>query len=192
MSTPLADLVQQVQQHFPNIRLSALEPAVNQPAIAFVNASHRQGRGHVYQIQIQPDALPFTNQEVFDFAQWVTQLPSRPKHPIDEKPWPAVLTLPEILLRADQTTRLIFQTALAGALPDVTPKKLLIAHYANLLLEHQAAMNELIRFRLLGAALALDRCIAEILYRALWATRCASEEDAQKVLDDRFDFPKKR
>ena len=35
-----------------------------------------------------------------------------------------------------------------------------------------------------GAALALDRCIAEILYRALWATRHASEEDAQKILDD--------
>jgi hypothetical protein len=57
-------------------------------------------------------------------------------------------------------------------------------------MEHQEAIVLLARKGLYGSALALVRCVYEILYRAAWIYSCVKPREITQIWEGRFDFPK--
>jgi hypothetical protein len=74
---------------------------------------------------------------------------------------------------------------------DVHDKKIyLLTGYFNIVIEHHAAIDLLIKEGLFVSAFALVRPLAETVYRAAWVNACATPQQLEQlVTDDDFGFP---
>jgi hypothetical protein len=97
--------------------------------------------------------------------------------------------LSELLDRADAATREV-RDAIVGPVTIVDYRSQILLAYVSVAIEHQEAIVLLTRNRLYGSALALVRCVYEILYRAAWVHSCAQPREAAQIWDGKFDFPK--
>ncbi len=67
----------------------------------------------------------------------------------------------------------------------------LLAAYLDIVIEHHAAIDLLVKNERFGSAFALLRPVAETIYRSAWVNACATSQQLdQLVEDDNFDFPK--
>jgi hypothetical protein len=75
---------------------------------------------------------------------------------------------------------------------DLSKKKIyLLTAYFDIVIEHHAAIELLIKEGLFGSAFALVRTVAETVYRAAWVNACASPQQLEQlVANDDFEFPK--
>jgi hypothetical protein len=83
--------------------------------------------------------------------------------------------------------QVIFSAPFDGAI--VTHKLLYLAGTLDVALEHQSAINLLIRNHHPGSAMSLVRPILEAMYKGTWAIAHATEGDAEKMRRDAFDWP---
>jgi uncharacterized protein DUF6988 len=103
----------------------------------------------------------------------------------------AGMTFTESLGIADATNREMWETIYRAPFDGsiVTHKTLYLIGLIDLALEHQAAINLLIRQKHPGSAMALVRSVIEAMYKGAWVIAKASERDAEKIRQDKFDFP---
>ena len=99
------------------------------------------------------------------------------------------MKLSELLDRADAATRETWD-AIVGPVTIVDSRSQLLLAYVSVAMEHQQAIVLLARKHLYGSALALVRCVYEILYRAAWTYSCAKPHEVTRIWEGRFDFPK--
>ncbi len=71
----------------------------------------------------------------------------------------------------------------------VTHKMLYLTALIDVALEHQSAITLLIRHKHPGSAMALVRSVIEAMYKGAWVIAKASEQDAEKIREDKFKFP---
>jgi hypothetical protein len=65
----------------------------------------------------------------------------------------------------------------------------IVVGFIDQALEHHAAILLLLRSGLVGSAFALTRSVTEILYRGVWFTACATDEQVKRfVKDDKIDL----
>ena len=70
-------------------------------------------------------------------------------------------------------------------------KSFLLAAYIDIAIEHHHAIHLLISNRIYGSAFTIVRPLFETLFRALWITKCASDNEIEQILnDDSFSFPR--
>jgi len=101
------------------------------------------------------------------------------------------MTLTESLDLADAMNREMWETIYSAPFDGsiVTHKTLYLIGLIDLALEHQAAINLLIRQKHPGSAMALVRSVIEAMYKGAWMIAKASERDAEKIRQDKFEFP---
>jgi hypothetical protein len=97
--------------------------------------------------------------------------------------------LSELLDHADAATREVWDT-IVGPVTIVDNRSPILLAYVSVAMEHQEAIVLLARKGLCGSALALVRCIYDILYRAAWICSCAKPDEVTKIWEGRFNFPK--
>ena len=95
----------------------------------------------------------------------------------------AGMTFTESLGIADATNREMWETIYRAPFDGsiVTHKTLYLIGLIDLALEHQAAINLLIRQKHPGSAMALVRSVIEAMYKGAWVIAKASETDAEKI-----------
>ena len=101
------------------------------------------------------------------------------------------MTLAESLDAADATNREMWETIYSAPFDGsiVTHKTLYLIGLIDLALEHQAAINLLIGQNHPGSAMAPVRSVIEAMYKGAWVIAKVSEKDAERIRQDKFDFP---
>jgi len=66
--------------------------------------------------------------------------------------------------------------------PANDPKSQILLAYQSILVEHNTAITLLVQNELYGSAFALVRPFYELLYRAHWLIRCATDKQIDKTI----------
>ncbi len=98
------------------------------------------------------------------------------------------MTLDESIKQADATKYEIWNV-LEGPITMTDARTQTILEYMSIALEHHDAITLLTLNHLRGSALTLVRPIFEVLYKAAWILTTATDEQVEKIKNDKFDFP---